>query len=119
MVLLLRIEEQTRALLVIGSVVRYPRLAKNLPSKPTGIVVLVLPVELPKLRVRTLDLKRVRRGPEPNDGPPEIEIVDDLLHLVVREILKPEEDNQEIGGLERLQPRDVRAARLDEAGLGI
>ena len=36
---------------------------------------------------------------------------------VVGKILEPQEDDQQIGGLQRFESGDVRAARLDEAGL--
>ena len=59
----------------------------------------------------------MRRGPESDHRAAAIEVVGDVLHLVVREILEAQEDDEEVGGLQRLEPGDVRAARLDEPGL--
>ena len=42
-----------------------------------------------------------------------------MLHLIVREILEAQEDDHQVGILQRLEPRDLRIARGDEAGLGI
>ena len=58
-------------------------------------------------------------GAETDDRPSAIQIVGDVLHLIVRKILEPQEDHQQVGRLQGLESRDVRAARLDEAGLWI
>ena len=117
---LVGLQQQPRALLVVRAVVRDPGLAENLPAEAAGVVRRsLLPGVLQELRVGPLDLERVRRGAEADHRAAAIEVVDDVLHLGVGKILEAQEDDQEVGGLERLEPGDVRAARLDEAGLRV
>ena len=104
---------------MIRAVVRDPRLAQDLPAEPARELVLVLPVEFQELRVGPLDLKRVRRGAEADDRAAAVQVVGDVLHLVVGKILEAQEDDEQVGRLQRLEPGDVRAAGLDEAGLRI
>src|SRR5262245_33979475 len=113
------LEHKPGTLLVIRAVVRDPGLTENLPPETTGKVRLVLPVPLQELRVGSLDLKRMRRRAKAHDRSTASQIVGDLLHLVVGKILEPQEDDEKIGRLERVEPRDVRTARLDEPGLRI
>ena len=61
----------------------------------------------------------MRRGSEADHRPAPVEIVDDVLHLRVGEILEAEKDDQQVGRPQRLEPGDVRAARLDEPGLRV
>src|SRR3954467_14635757 len=101
------VQDQTRALLVVRSVVRHPGLTEDLPSKPTGIFVFVLPIEPPKLRVCALDLKGVRGGAKSGYGTAALEVVDNLLHLVVGEVLKPQEHHEQVSGLQRVEARNI------------
>src|SRR5690349_11534481 len=101
------VKDQPRALFVIRAVVRNPRLAEDLPAEAAGIFVLVLPIEFAELRIRPFDLKGVRRGAKADHWPAAVEIIDDVLHLVVRKILEPEEHDQEISALQRFEAADV------------
>jgi hypothetical protein len=42
-----------------------------------------------------------------------------VLHLRIGKVLEAQEDHQQIGGLQRLEPGNVGAAGFDEAGLRI
>ncbi len=104
------------ALLVVRPVVPDPGLAEDptpeaaLPAGP-GVV----PAEM---GVRALlDREGVGGGPDPDDRASALEIVGEMPHLVFREVLEPQSEDQQIGGLQRLEAGDVRAARLDEAAL--
>ena len=54
----------------------------------------------------------MRRGAEADDRAAAIEVVGDVLHLVVGEVLEPQEDDQQVRRLQRLESGDVRAARV-------
>src|SRR4029453_740411 len=84
-----------------------------------GKLVFVLPVPLQEFCVRSLDLKRMRRRPEADHRPAPSQIVGDVLHLPVGEILESEKHDQEIRRLERVESGDVRAPWLNEPGLRI
>jgi len=116
---LVRLEQQPRALFVVGAVVRHPRLAEDLAPEAAFVLIARLPMVLQEFGVRPLDLEGMRRRAEADDGAAALEVVGDVLHLGVGEILEPEEDDQQVSRLERLEPGDVGAAGLDEAGLRV
>ena len=47
------------------------------------------------------------------------DVIDNMLHLLVRQFAKAGEDHQQVGRIEGFQPRDVLRAGIDEAGLRI
>ena len=62
-------------------------------------------------------IEGVSRCSETHDGLAGIEVVDEVLHLFVREVLETQEDDHEVGRFQVRETRDPGAAGLDEAGL--
>ena len=61
----------------------------------------------------------MRRRAEADHRTSAVEVVGDVLHLLVREILEAEKDDHRSAVAQRVEPGDVRAARLDEAGFRV
>ena len=95
---------EPRALFVVGAVVRHPGLPENLPPE-TARIWGSPPrhVELQEFRIGTLDLEGMRRGPEPDDRPAPVEVVHDVLHLGIGEILEAQEDDHQVRLPERVE----------------
>ena len=98
---------------------RDPGFAEDLPAEAAGIIGSVLPVELQELRVRPLDLERMRRGAKSDHRPASIQVIGNVLHFLVGEILEAQRDDQQVRGVERLEPRDVGTPRLDDTRLRV
>ena len=104
---------------MIGAVVRDPGFAQDLPAEAAGIGGSVLPVELQELRVRPLDLKRMGRGAKPDHRTATIQVIGDVLHFLVGEILEAQRNDQQVRGVERFESRDIGTPGLDETCLRV
>jgi hypothetical protein len=94
--------------------------AEDLPAEAARVVRrLVVPRVLRERGTRTADLERMCGRAESHHRPTTIDVVDDVLHLAVRELLEAGGNDEQIGRLQRLEARDVRTAGFDEAGRGI
>ena len=65
-------------------------------------------------------IKRVRRGPQPHNRPAGIRVVDDLLHLVIRQFQIAREEDHQIRLAQRFETRNVvHRRRINRAGFAI
>src|SRR6478609_1565079 len=104
---------------MVGAVVPDPGFAENLATKSTGEILAASGRILGKLGVFALDLKSMGRSAQAHDRSSAFQIVHDVLHLLVGEILKAKKRHHQIRPLQCLESSDVRTARLDETGLRI
>jgi hypothetical protein len=57
----------------------------------------------------------MRRGAQPDHRPAAIEVGVEVLHLLLRKVLKPQEHHREVGRVERFHAGHVGVARHDLA----
>ena len=117
MILLAVDDRDPRALLVIAAVVSNPSLPQHLMPKAQFVVLALVVERIFRERIGALHLERMRRGTQPDHRPATIEIVIEMLHLLLRKILKPQKDHRQIRRVQRLHARHVRVAGDDLAGL--
>src|SRR5205807_2124141 len=100
-------EDAPRALLAVLAVVIDPGFAQHLPAKAAAPRA-VVPGEFREC-LPCLDVECMRRGPHADNRPAGFQVIDDMLHLLVRQIAEAREDNHQVGRVERLQAGDVVA----------
>ncbi len=69
------------------------------------------------VRIGCLHLEGMSRGPQTDDRSTSLKVSIEVLHLTDREILKAQEDNRQIGLVQRLHAWHVRVAGDDLSGL--
>ena len=104
------------ALLVILSVVTDPSLAEHLMPEAKFIIWPFAIEGILRKRIGGRHFESMRRRPHPDHGSAAMEVVIEVLHLLGREILKPQEHDRQIGGIERFHAGHIRVARDDLAG---
>ena len=117
--LLLRHEVEPGARFMIRAVVADPRLAENLPAKAAFVIVALVAVVVLRERAVRRNLEPVRRRAQPDHRTAALEVIDDRLHLLGRQVLEAGEDDHQVGGLQRLRAGNVRLPGLDHAVLRI
>ena len=102
----------------------YPRLAEHLPAEALFVLFAAVgPAVFRKLAV-LWNAEGVRRGPQADDRLARFDVIDEVLHLLIRQIAEPQAEHREISRLQRLDPRRVIGqlvvvVRLDKPGLRI
>ena len=96
-----------RALDAVMAVVIDPLLAEHLAAEPALPAFLIAVAAILRVRLSRRNVERVSGGPHPDDGPARIEILDDVPHLVVRQVAVAGGDDHQVGRPEGLQPGDV------------
>ena len=109
-------KDGTSALAAMIAMMCHPCLAQHLASEAALPAFNLAVPGVTRVRLAGVDCKSVRRGSDANDRPPGFHVVDDPLHLVVRQAAKSSEQNQEIGLFECLEAGDVAPLmRIDGA----
>ena len=110
------IEDAARALLSVAAVMIDPCLSEN---APTEAAIRTIPVVAGE-GWAGLQREGVGGGAESHDRPAGLDVIHDVLHLAIGQVAKAGEDDEEIGGVQRLQAGDVvETIRIDRAVLGI
>ena len=100
---LLRIENAQGALLAMLSMVLDPGFSQHHASEAA---VRTVPA-ISRVRRTPLELEGVGGRAHPHHRFTGVDVIHDVLHLVVGQITKASQNHQQIGRVERFQPRDI------------
>ena len=115
MLILVLDDRDARALLVIRAVVTDPSLPKHLMTEAQFVAVHLAVEGVLGEGIILAGLEGVRRRAQSGDRSAAIEIRIDVLHLLLRELLEPQEHHHQVGGIERLHAWHVRIPGDDVA----
>ncbi|MBA7668414.1 hypothetical protein ES703_76524 [subsurface metagenome] len=111
-------DEPACAFDLVFSVVADPGLTQNLTPIPTCEFLVPETVLGVGTIFALLVIERMCRGSQCHDGPTGVGIIDNMLHLLIREFTETDKKHHQVGRLKSLQAGDViKRFRIDLTGL--